>query len=88
MLIYYYSLSNYDVIHRTSKIGADQATGATNTWRALLPATAASFQPHNITASYNGVTLSLTAVMFGEVWICSGYVSWAKSPLSNRLSAR
>ena len=56
-------------------IGPDQADGALNTWRALLPATAASFDAHNITATSAGTTLTLADVMFGEVWVCSGQVS-------------
>ena len=53
-------------------VGPDQATGKTTTWRALLPATEASFAKHTITATTGGLTLTLSAVMFGEVWICSG----------------
>jgi len=55
-----------------TKVGPDQATGSSNTWRALLPATAASFDNHTITATSGGVTLAVSNVMFGEVWVCSG----------------
>eukprot|EP00937_MAST-01D_sp_MAST-1D-sp2_P002621 g2621.t1 len=55
-------------------IGPDQADGKLTTWRALLPATGAGFDKHNITATSTaaGTTLTLSDVMFGEVWICSG----------------
>ena len=50
-----------------------QATGKQMTWRALLPATAASFDEHNITATNSaGVVLTLSGVLFGDVWVCSG----------------
>ena len=47
-------------------VGPDQATGKLTTWRVLLPATAASFGNHTITASSGGETLSLDGVLFGE----------------------
>jgi len=53
-------------------IGPDQATGATTTWRVLLPATTASFDKHTITATSAGVILTLGDIMFGEIWVCSG----------------
>jgi sialate O-acetylesterase len=53
-------------------VGPDQADGARTTWRALLPATAGSFDKHNLTATDGATTLALAGVMFGEVWICSG----------------
>jgi sialate O-acetylesterase len=55
-------------------VGPDQADGKLTTWRALLPATAASFTTHNITATSAGNTITLADVMFGEVWVCSGQV--------------
>ena len=55
-------------------IGPDQATGALTTWRLKLPATKASFANHTITASSGGKTATLSGVLFGEVWICSGQV--------------
>lgn len=55
-------------------VGPDQATGNTTTWRALLPATAASFDKYTITATTKGVTINITGVMFGDVWVCSGQV--------------
>ena len=54
-------------------IGPDQATGALTTWRAKLPATAAGFSNHSITAtSSSGLTVNISSVLFGGVWICSG----------------
>ena len=53
-------------------VGPDHATGSSTTWRALLPATPASFANHTVTATMDGLTLTLSAVLFGEVWICSG----------------
>ena len=53
-------------------VGPDQADGARTTWRALLPATAGSFDKHNLTATDGVTTLALSEAMFGEVWICSG----------------
>jgi len=53
-------------------VGPDQATGSMTTWRALLPATPASFDLHSLTATSAGVTLTLRDVMFGDVWVCSG----------------
>ena len=42
------------------------------TWMAKLPATPASFDPVNITASSGGSTVTLANVLFGDVWVCSG----------------
>lgn len=42
------------------------------TWMAKLPATPASFDPVNITATSGGVTATLFGVLFGDVWVCSG----------------
>jgi hypothetical protein len=53
-------------------VGPDQATGRTTTWRTLLPVTPASLANHTITATTGGVTLTLSRVLFGEVWVCSG----------------
>jgi hypothetical protein len=53
-------------------VGPDHATGNATTWRALLPATAAGFTNHTVTATDGKQTLSLAAVLFGEVWVCSG----------------
>jgi len=53
-------------------VGPDQATGALTTWRVKLPATKASFTNHTITATSAGKTVTLTGVLFGEVWVCSG----------------
>ena len=53
----------------SATIGPDQADGKLNTWRALLPATAASFTTHNITATSGNTTLTLANVLFGEVWV-------------------
>lgn len=51
-------------------IGPDQATGNSTTWRALLPATAASFDNHSVHATSAGETIAVSGVMFGEVWVC------------------
>ena len=53
-------------------VGPDQARGLMSTWRAVLPPTPASFDEYNITATSGNVTLTLSKVMFGDVWICSG----------------
>ena len=53
-------------------VGPDQARGLMSTWRAVLPPTPASFDEYNITATSGNVTLKLSGVMFGDVWICSG----------------
>ena len=58
-------------------IGPDQAGGSLTTWRVLLPATAAGFAEHNISASSGGQTLTLSGVLFGEVWVCSGQSNMA-----------
>jgi hypothetical protein len=60
---------------QAATIGPDQADGKLTTWRVLLPATAASFDKHNITATSANTTLHLADVMFGEVWVCSGIVA-------------
>jgi sialate O-acetylesterase len=61
----------------SATVGPDQADGKLTTWRVLLPATKASFDTHNITASSSNVTLTLADVMFGEVWVCSGQSNMA-----------
>jgi hypothetical protein len=44
-----------------------------NTWIATLPRTLGSLTTmYNITATSNGVTITLKNVLFGEVWVCSG----------------
>ena len=46
------------------------------TWIATLPATAGSVSHmHNITATSEGVTITLSNILFGEVYVCSGQVS-------------
>ena len=42
------------------------------TWMVKLPATPASFDPVNITATSGEVTVTLANVLFGDVWVCSG----------------
>ena len=60
-------------------VGPDQADGKLTTFRVLLPATIASFDKYNITAtcihgcdSSSTPRIISTNVMFGEVWLCSG----------------
>ena len=49
-----------------------------STWSALLPATTATFEPQNITASCCGnATATLRSVLFGDVWVCSGQSNMA-----------
>jgi hypothetical protein len=50
----------------SATVGPDQADGKLTTWRVLLPATKASFDTHNITASSGNLTLILADAMFGE----------------------
>ncbi|EOD38950.1 hypothetical protein EMIHUDRAFT_460424 [Emiliania huxleyi CCMP1516] len=68
--------ASVDVVFRGQTIRAtvapDHATGASTTWRALLPATGASFEKHSLEARSGGRTLRLSDVLFGEVWVCSG----------------
>ena len=55
-------------------IGQDQASDldptvpAMNTFRVLLPATPASFDKYNISATYSETTIYLRDIMFGDVW--------------------
>ena len=68
-----------------AKIGPDQAhdldstVPAMNTFRVLLPATPASFDKHNISATYSFgkpvATIYLANVMFGDVWGTCGAAS-------------
>ena len=56
-------------------IEPDHATKALTTWRVLLPETEQGFQAHEITVTSREVpeyNLTLSGVMFGEVWVCSG----------------
>ena len=56
--------------------------GATNsTWTALLPATAPSFQPYEISAAstLEESTMTISDVLFGDVWVCSGTHTTFKS---------
>ena len=60
-------------IHAT--IEPDHATQALTTWRVLLPETEQGFEAHDITVTSREVpeyNLTLSGVMFGEVWFCSG----------------
>jgi sialate O-acetylesterase len=66
-------------------IGPGQGDGSHTTWRALLPATKGGFDKHNITATSAGTTLTLTDVLFGEVWVCSGQ-SNMEYPIGNNPS--
>ncbi|KAH3888285.1 sialate O-acetylesterase-like [Dreissena polymorpha] len=51
-------------------VGTPMANGA-GVWEILLPATPAG-GPHNISVTSNGTTVTLSDVLFGDVWICSG----------------
>jgi hypothetical protein len=42
------------------------------TWKVLLPATAASFDPVSISATSGSSTISIANATFGDVWVCSG----------------
>jgi sialate O-acetylesterase len=42
------------------------------TWKVLLPASAASFDPVTITATSGSTTISIVNATFGDVWVCSG----------------
>jgi sialate O-acetylesterase len=41
-------------------------------WEAKIPTGAASFDPQSITISGDGSTITLSNVLIGEVWFCSG----------------
>lgn len=43
-------------------------------WRAVLPATAASLEPHSITVSAIGDNATIIDVLFGDVYVCGGQV--------------
>ena len=49
-----------------------------STWIVKLPATNASLtEEHNITATSDGTTITLSNVLFGDVWVCSGQSNMA-----------
>ncbi len=53
-----------------------------STWSARLPPTAATFTPQNITASCCGnATATLSNVLFGDVWVCSGAIHATSSDI-------
>jgi len=65
-------------VHAT--IEPDHATKALTTWRVLLPETEQGFKAHDITVTSREVpeyNLTLSGVMFGEVWVCSGQSNMA-----------
>ena len=48
-------------------------SAADSVWRVKLPPTPASMTAsHNITATSSGRTITLSNVLFGDVWVCSG----------------
>jgi len=48
-------------------------SAADSVWRVKLPPTPASMTAsHNITATSSGRTITLSDVLFGDVWVCSG----------------
>ena len=51
---------------------AASAGGAPNTWIAKLPPTAGGSTPHAVHVSAGGATATLSDVLFGDVWVCSG----------------
>ena len=51
---------------------AASAGGAPNTWIAKLPPTTGGSTPHTVRASAGGATATLSDVLFGDVWVCSG----------------
>ena len=58
-----------------ANVAPDHAIGDQTTWRVLLPATEASFDPYEITVISSVSTdynLTLSDVMFGDVWVCGG----------------
>ena len=61
------SLDGGDAI--SAVLAPDLGDGSQTTWRALIPATSASFTHHIITATSNGVTLNVSDVMFGDVFL-------------------
>jgi len=56
----------------SATVGPDQAAGALTTWRVKLPAMKPGFTKRTITASSAGKMVTLSGVLFGEVWVCSG----------------
>ena len=53
--------------------------GGNSTWRATLPSTPASLtESYNIsaTSSKSGSVVTLSGVLFGDVWVCSGEFSY------------
>jgi len=58
---------------------AAQPGQATGTWIAKLPPTDGSDTPHTVTATYDLGTVTLSDVLFGDVWVCSGQVRGRRS---------
>ena len=48
-----------------------------STWLARLPATQGGVAEYNITATSAGATITLSNVVFGDVWVCSGQSNMA-----------
>jgi sialate O-acetylesterase len=51
---------------------ASAVTSAAGTWRTSLPAQPASTEPVNIIAHDGSRSITLTDVLFGDVYVCSG----------------
>jgi hypothetical protein len=66
-------------------VGTDApVTAVANTdeqWRVSLAPHAASASATTLTATSAGVTISVTDILFGDVWLCSGQVWHHPSPL-------
>eukprot|EP01052_Picozoa_sp_SAG31_P038037 SAG31_NODE_5006_length_2806_cov_2.510898_3_plen_96_part_00 len=60
---------------RAGAAAADATAGSDGTWRALLPPQISSSE-HSpavvLSASSGGKTITVTDVLFGDVWVCSG----------------
>ena len=69
-------------------IGPDQATGKLTTWRALLPATAAGFETHIITATSAGVYVLLVVLALLLVVLAAAGGAGAAAAAAGAAAAR
>ena len=63
---------NGHTVHATTSMWLNEST-----WLAKLPATEGSLKQYNISATSGASTITLSGVLFGDVFVCSGQSNMA-----------